>query len=212
MHEIFQYPKFLETLKSIPQNFPVLWLKQIYAKTGQPPSFINSFLSTPENFWNTDLTRTKFFGPVKQKNFSTKLYAPLLLIKTSMPEFFWNKEGFPCEFFRHPDTKNFRHKQVISFLMHKVRRYPSMSETLNRYTKKLFGILRLQKSSTEVSDIHFLCMKILNTRSFSKHWRVSNKIFRYCGSNKLTQKRDNPLLLSIVCCPHQKYSGTQIQR
>ena len=107
------------------------------------------------------------------------------------------------------DEKNFNTNKWYPFLMHKVCRYPSMSETLNRYPKKLFGILRLQKSSTEGSDILFLCMKFFNTRSFSKHWRVSHKKFRYCESNKLTQKRDNPHLLSIVCCPHQKISGTQ---
>ena len=108
------------------------------------------------------------------------------------------------------DEKNFNTNKWYPFLMHKDCRYPSLSETLNSYPKKLFGTLRLWKSSTQGSDIHFLCMKFVNTRSFSKHWRVSHKIFRYCESNKLTQKRDNPHLLSIVCCPHQKISGTQI--
>ena len=97
MHEIFQYPKFLETLKSTPQKFPVLWVKQIDAKTGQPPSFINSLLSKPENFWNTDLTLTKFFGPVKQKNFSTKLYAPLLPMKTFDARAFLKQRRVPLQ-------------------------------------------------------------------------------------------------------------------
>ena len=114
MHENSQYPKILETLKSIPQKFPVLWVKQIDAKTGQPPSFINSLLSTPENFWNTDLLLTKFFGPVKQKNFSTKLYAPLLRMKTFDARVFWNKEGFPCKICRDYETKVFQRKTVIS--------------------------------------------------------------------------------------------------
>ena len=76
MHENSQYPKFLETLKSIQQNFPVLWVKQIDAKTGQPPSFINSLLSTPENFWNTDSTLTKISVLSSKKTFRQNYMLP----------------------------------------------------------------------------------------------------------------------------------------
>ena len=115
MHENFQYPKFLETMKSIPKNFPVLWVKKIDAKTGQPPSFINSSLSTPEKFWNTDLTLTKFLGSCEaRKLFDKTICSPHSHENLRCQSFFETKKGSPCEICRDYETKVFQRRTAIS--------------------------------------------------------------------------------------------------
>ena len=97
MHESFQYPKFLEALNSIPGKFPVLQDKKFRKKPGQPSSTIHNFLSTPENFWNTELTPTKFFGPVKQKTFRQNYMPPPLHENLRCQSLFETKKGSPAK-------------------------------------------------------------------------------------------------------------------
>ena len=139
MHENSQYPKFLETLKSIQQNFPVLWVKQIDAKTGQPPSFINSLLSTPEIFWNTDSTLTKISVLRSKKTFQQIYMLPSFAWKPSMPDFFWNKEGFPCEICRDYETKMFQQRTVISISNAWKFSIPEVSRNIEEYPTKFSG-------------------------------------------------------------------------
>ena len=68
MHESFQYPKFLEALNSIPRKFPVLRDKKVRKKTGQPPSLIHNFFSTPEKFWNTEGNSYEAFWTCETKD------------------------------------------------------------------------------------------------------------------------------------------------
>ena len=202
---------FLKNWKVPPRKNPHCETKKISTENGDIPFICINFFHTriflklwrvpPRKFsalWVYKIIQQKLMISPSwaEKSFDTRIFLTQWMVPPG---------NFPALW----DERNFNTNKWYPFLMHKVCRYPSMSETLNNYSKKLFGILRLWKGSTEGSGIHFLCMKIFKTWSFLEHWRVSNKNLRYCESKKLTEKRDNPHLSSIVCCPHQRTSGTQ---
>ena len=82
---------------------------------------------------------TKFFGTVRQKIFDGKLWYPLLCIKFFDTPNFLKHWRDAHEIFRHCETKNFRRKIVIPPIMHKIFRYPKVSETLKGGPRNFSG-------------------------------------------------------------------------
>ena len=207
MHENSQYPKFLETLKSIQQNFPVLWVKQIDAKTRQPPSFINSLLPTPEIFWNTDLTLKNFLVLWSKKTFRQNYMLPSFAWKPSMPDFFWNKEGFACEICRDYETKVFQRRAVISRLYAKNFFDNRIFLTQWMVPPQKCQHCETKKISTQKSDIPFIRKKFVDSRLCLKHWIVTPRNFSALWDFKNVQRK-----LVITISYAWKFSIPEVSR
>ena len=126
---------------------------------------------------------------MKQKNFSTKLYAPLLRMKTIDARFFWNKEGFPCEICRDYETKVFQRRTVISRLHAK-----NFFDNLIFLTQWMVPPQKCQhcetkKISTQKSDIPFLRKKFVDSRLCLKHWIVTPRNFSALWDFKKVQRK-----------------------
>ena len=121
---------------------------------------------------------TKFFGTVRQKIFDGKLWYPLLCIKFfDTPNFLkhWRDDH---DIFRHCETKNFRRKNVIPPSMHKIFRYPKLSETLK-------GCPR-----------NFSSIKLFETKNFLKNSRIPSRKFSALWDIKISiENRDMPPLI-----------------
>ena len=143
-------PEISETLKgSFTKFFGTVRQKKIRRKLVIPP-IMHKIFRYPIS-WNTEGMPTKFFGTVRPKIFDGKTWYPLVCIKFFDTPNFLKHLRVAHENFRHCETKNFRRKNVIPPSMHKIFRYPKISETFKGCPRN-FSALWDQKFSTEKRD------------------------------------------------------------
>ena len=106
------------------------------------------------------------------------------------------------EIFRHCETKNFRLKNVIPPSMHKIFRYPKISETLKGCPRK-FSALWDQKFSTEKRDTPFSSIKLSETKNFLKNSRIPSRKFSALWDIKILTENGNmpPLINNFFSIP-----------
>ena len=92
--------------------------------------------------------------------------------------------------FRHCETKIFRRKNVIPPIMHKIFRYPKVSETLKGGYPRNFSALWDQNFSIENRDTPppLLSIKYFSLREFSKTEWFPGEVFSVLWDKKFFDK------------------------
>ena len=182
--KIFNTWSFLKHWRVFHKFFRYYETKKFEIKPGQPSSTIQNFLSTPENFWNTDLTPTKFFGPVKQKTFRQNYMPPPLHENIRCQSFFETKKGSPAKFVDTMRQRCFNGEQWYLLFMQKFFSMTEFFWHIEWFPHEIFRHCETKKNSTQKSDIPSLCIKFVDTRVFLKYWIVTPRTFRHSETLK----------------------------
>ena len=135
IHKIFRYLKLSGTLKGCPKKFFGNMRSKNFAGKRDTRYYTWNF-SIPQIFRNIERKRTKLFGTVRQKVFNWKMWYPLLCIKFFDTSIYLEHWRDAHKIFRLSETENFCRKNLISFIIHEIFRYPNFSETLNGCPQK----------------------------------------------------------------------------
>ena len=161
----------------------------------------NSFYSKVNDSSSVRTTAFAIRMPMKNlrtlrpKFFAGKTWYPLLWIKFFDTRNFLTHWREAHETFRHCETKNFCGKNVIHLIMHKIFRYPKISETLKWCPSNFFALWDRNFSPENRDITPFLSIEDF---SFQKSSKTKNgspaKFSRSCEKKTLTKLWSFPLL------------------
>ena len=170
----------------------VLWNKTFFDNSVMPPPMHQNFRC--QSFFETQKgSPTKFFAPVRQKNFDKTMMPPLLCIKNFDTRIFLKRRRIPLRNFWALWDKKIQRRIVISPSYAKTFSIPEIFWNIKGFLHKVFWHCET-KNFDKIMMPSLVCIKIFETRIFLKHRGVLLRSFSVlCYKKYSTEHRDIPL-------------------